>query len=531
MAKRIVYNEGARRALERGMLVLAKVAGVTLGPRGRSVVLQEYLGAPQITNHGMSIVKAVELSDQLENIGVELLRQAALKTNQVAGDGTATTAVLAYAIAQEGMKCISAGLSSPLIKKGIDKAMHFVVNKLLDYSLPIDNLNDIANIASVAAGGNNEIGLLVAEAIKNVGREGVIYLEEGCSSQTSLEISEGMSFEKGFMSTHFLLKSESEEIFQDQPYVLLVDKVIADSKDLVPLLEKLAALRRPLLIIAKDILPAVLNMLVINRLKGVIDVVAVQAPGFGSMASQILEDLAILTEGQVVSDVSVLDLPDISLDFIGSAAHITISRLATKIVANSERENVLLRCNKISKQIELTTNAYDKQKLQSRLSKLKGGAALIKIGASTESEMRYKKLCFEDAINSAKSALDEGIVPGGGSTLMHLAAQLDLWANHLLVPSQELIGVRIISKALLAPLEIIIENSGLNGRLTIEKVKKTNFPMGYDANTTTIVDMYRNGIIDSAKVIRLALQNSSSIASIILTTECVVSDHLYQASS
>ncbi len=526
MVKKIVYNESARKALKKGMLVLAKAAGLTLGPTGRSVVLQKSSGAPQITNNGATVVKEVELSNQLENMGVELLRQVSLKTSQVAGDGAATTAVLAYAIAQEGMKCIAAGISPLLIKKGIDKAVYFVISKLLDYSVPIDNFNDVASIAAVSASSNNEIGLIVAEAIKKAGREGFIALEEGSSSQTCLEISEGLSFECGFMSPHFLLKSETGEISQDKPAILLVDGIIANSQDLIPLLEQLAALERPLLIIAKDILPATLNMLAMNRLKGIVDVVAVRAPDFGSTTSQVLEDLAILTKGNVVSDALGLDLSNVSLDFTGSAVYVTVSRLTTKIVASSASESVFLRCNQISKQIELTTNVYDRQKLQTRLSKLRGGAAVIKLGASTQSEMKYKKLCFKDAINAAKSALDEGIVPGGGSTFLHLAAQLDLCSNHLFASSQELVGARIISKALLAPLEAIAENSGSNARLVAERVKMMNFPMGYDASTATIVDMYKYGIIDSTKVIRLALQNSSSVASIILTTECAISDQL-----
>ena len=526
MVKKIVYNESARKALEKGMLVLAKAASVTLGPKGRNVVVQGYSGSPQITNDGATIVKAIELSDQLENIGVALLRQAALKTNMVAGDGTTTATVLAYAIVREGIKSVDSGLSPLLIKKGISKAVHFAVDKLLDYSLPIEKLSDIVHIASVSAGNDSEIGLMIAKAIKKVGREGVISLEEGCLPNTYLEISEGLRIEQGFMSSRFLLHTDTIEICQDNPMVLLIDSTINHPQDLVPLLEQAASLGRSLLIIAKDISQPALAMLVMNRLKGIVDVVAVRAPGFGATSSQILEDLAALTLGRVISDSLGLDLSDISLDFAGSAERIIISQIATKIVAGLNSERVHLRCRQISKQIDLSTNAYDKQKLQSRLSKLKGGAALIKVGASTESEMKYKKLRFEDAINASKAALDEGVVPGGGSALIHIARQLDLWADNSCISPEELAGARIISRALSLPLATIAENSGLSGHLITQKVRMTRFPMGYDANNNTIADMYNCGIIDSTKVIRLALQNSSSLASTILTTECIISDYL-----
>jgi len=529
MVKKIVYSESARKALERGMLVLAKAVSVTLGPKGRNVVLQEHSAAPQITNDGATVVKAIELPDQLENTGVELLRQASLKTNMVAGDGTTTAAVLAYSIVREGIKSIDSGLSPLLVKKGINKAMHFAVNKLLDYSLPVENLSDIANIASVSAGNDREVGLIIAEAIKKVGREGVISLEEGRSSHTYLETSEGLNIEQGFMSSRFLLQSDKLEICQDSPMVLLVDKTIVHPQDLVPLLEQVASLGRSLLVIAKDISQPALSMLVMNRLRKIVDVVAVRAPDFGITSSQILEDLAVLTKARVISDSFDLDLSDISLDCVGSAESIIISQIATKIVVVNNSESVRLRCRQIGKQIDLSTSPYDKQKLQRRLSKLQGGAALIKLGASTESEMRYRKLRFEDAINAAKAALDEGIVPGGGSALIHIANQLDLLADHICVSPEELAGVRIVSKALSAPLDMIAENSGLSGRLIAQKVKMMNFPMGYDANKDEIVDMYSCGIIDSSKVIRLALQNSSSVATTILTTECVIINYLLKA--
>jgi chaperonin GroEL len=471
-------------------------------------------------------VKEIDLSNQLESIGASLLRQAALKTNDVTGDGTTTATILAHAVAHEGMKAIDAGFNPVCVKKGIDKAVNFAIDKLSEYSRPIKNLADIVNIASISAGNDTNIGIIIAEAIQKVGREGTISLEAGCSSQTSLEITEGMNLDQGFISPHFLLHSDNMEIYQANPFILLTDQKITNLQhELVSILEKVALTGRSLLIVASDFSREALAMLIANRSKGIVDVVAVRAPGFGNTSQQVLEDLAILTGGKLLSKKCGLCLSDASIDFLGSAERIIVSKYYTRIISSVNRQAVNLRCHQIGAQIDLATNAHEKEKLQNRFSKLQNGIAIIKVGASTESEIRYKKLRFEDAINATKAAIDEGILPGGGATLLHLSKKLDRWSSKSCLPD-ELVGIQIVSKALSAPLDLIAKNAGLTSQIIVEQVKLMDFPMGYDAKNNLMVDMYRSGIIDPAKVTRLALQNSVSTASIILTAECMISSEL-----
>lgn len=525
MNKNIVYSASARKALEKGMSVLVKAVRPTLGPKGRNIILSTLLGPPYVTNDGVTIVKEIELSNKLENIGVLLLRQVILKTNDMAGDGTTTAAILTHSVVSQGIKAISAGLNPVLVKKGVKKAACFVIEKLTEYSRPVNSISDIISVASVSAGNDDCIGLTIAEAIKKVGREGVILLEEGCSSRTLLEISEGMTVNHGFMSHRFLRKSDEAEICQDNPFVLLTDQKITHvHQELIYLLEQVASLNRSLLIVARDISQEVLAMLAMNRSKEIIDVVAVRLPE-SNTSSQILEDFAILTGTKVLSKNLGLTLSDVSLDNTGSAKRIVVSKYETKIISAMKHRDLCSHCYQISKQLDLTTDHYEKEKLRTRLSKLQGGVAVIRIGAHTDTEVKYKKLRFEDAINTTKAAIDEGILPGGGAALVHLAKRLSKWANQHFLP-EELVGMQIVSNALSAPLAIIAENNGLNGESVVEQVKNVDFPMGYDASKGLMVDMYENGVIDSAKVIRLAIQNSLSIASIILTTECIISDKL-----
>jgi len=526
ISQKILYDDDARQALEKGMNILAEAVSVTLGPKGKNVVLDKKFGVPQIVNDGISIAKEIELKNEFENTGVALIRQATAKTNDVAGDGTTTATVLVYAIVKEGMKHLSAGYNPILIKMGIEKACGFLVNKIAEYSRPVANINDIINIASISAGNNLTIGNIIADAIKRVGREGLIALEEGESTDTKIEVTEGMEFDKGFLSTYFVTNTMTMEVIQENPLILLTDKKISIvQQELIPVLEQVAAAKRSLLIIADDIGKEALSTLIINKLKGIVDVVAVRAPAFGDRRKAFLEDIAVLTGGQVISSDMGLTLDQVNLNMMGSARRVVISKDRTRIISEKNNKSIEVRCNQISKQIEAINNSYEKEKLQERLSKLSGGVAIIKIGAATEAEMQDKKLRFEDAINATKAAIEEGVVPGGGSTLVHLGEQLLEWANQFLV-SEELIGAKILAKALSTPLFTIVNNTGLNGNIIVEKIRNTDFVIGYDANREIIVNMYNAGIIDPAKVTRSALQNASSISSMILTTECMINNNI-----
>ena len=523
MAKSIIYNDDARRALEKGIDTLAEAVAVTLGPKGRNVVLEKKFGAPQIVNDGVTIAKEIELDDHIENTGVSLIRQAASKTNDVAGDGTTTATVLAHGIVKEGLRNVAAGANPIALKRGIDKATDFLVDKISMYSNSVEDSKAIAQVGTISAGNDETIGQMIADAMDKVGKAGVISLEEGKSMTTELEITEGMRFDKGYTSPYFVTDADRMEALLDEPYILITDKKITLVQDLVPVLEQVAREGKPLVILAEDIEKEALATLVVNRLRGILNVAAVKAPGFGDRRKQMLEDIAILTGGKVVTEDAGLKLESTKLDMLGKARRVTITKDNTTIVAEGNDVAVKTRCDQIRRQIEETESSYDQEKLQERLAKLSGGVAVIKVGAATETEMKDRKLRLEDAINATKAAVEEGIVPGGGTTLAHLAPQLEEWSNSNL-KDEELTGALIVTRALLAPLKRIAENAGQNGAVIAERVKEKDFNVGFDAANNTFSDMYEAGIVDPAKVTRSALQNAASIAGMVLTTECIIVD-------
>lgn len=523
MAKRIIYNEQARRALERGIDILAESVAVTLGPKGRNVVLEKKFGAPQIINDGVTIAKEIELEDHIENTGVALIRQAASKTNDAAGDGTTTATVLAHAMVKAGLRNVAAGSNAITLKRGIEKASDFLVKKIEEQAKPITDSKAIAQVGSISAGNDEEVGQMIADAMDKVGKEGVISLEEGKSMTTELEVTEGMRFDKGYISPYFATDTERMEAVLDEPYILLTDKKIGLVQDLVPVLEQIARTGKPLLIIAEDIEKEALATLVVNRLRGVLNVAAVKAPGFGDRRKAMLEDMAVLTNGQLITEDAGLKLENAKIEMLGTARRVTINKDTTTIVAEGNDVAVKARCEQIRKQMDETDSTYDKEKLQERLAKLAGGVAVVKVGAATETEMKDKKLRLEDAINATKAAVEEGIVPGGGTTLAHLAPVLEEWAQQNL-SGEELLGARIVASALNAPLKRIAENAGANGSVVAENIRHKPFNEGYNAATGEYVDMLAAGIIDPAKVTRSGLQNAASIAGMVLTTECIVVD-------
>ncbi|MGY6530022.1 MAG: chaperonin GroEL [Cyanobacterium sp.] len=523
MSKSIVYNEEARRALERGIDLLAEAVAVTLGPKGRNVVLEKKFGAPQIVNDGVTIAKEIELEDHIENTGVALIRQAASKTNDVAGDGTTTATVLAHAIVKEGLRNVAAGANPIALKRGIDKATEHLVEKIAAHARKIEDSKAIAQVGAISAGNDTEVGEMIAQAMDKVGKEGVISLEEGKSMETELEITEGMRFEKGYISPYFVTDAERMEAVFEEPFILITDKKITLVQDLVPVLEQVARQGKPLIIIAEDIEKEALATLVVNRIRGVLNVAAVKAPGFGDRRKQMLEDIAILTGGQMISEDAGLKLDTTTVDQLGTARRMTITKDTTTIVAEGNEKEVKSRCEQIRRQIEESDSSYDKEKLQERLAKLSGGVAVIKVGAATETEMKDRKLRLEDAINATKAAVEEGIVPGGGTTLAHLAPGLEEWAKANL-NAEQLTGALIVARALTAPLKRIAENAGQNGAVVAERVKEKDFNTGYDAANNVYVDMFDAGIVDPAKVTRSGIQNAASIAGMVLTTECIIVD-------
>lgn len=522
--KTILYQEEARKALEKGMDTLAEAVAITLGPKGRNVVLEKKYGIPQIVNDGVTIAKEINLADNLENTGVSLIRQAASKTNDVAGDGTTTATVLAHAIIKQGMRNVAAGANPIVLKRGIEKATQFVIRKVTEYSRPIEEISDITKVATISAGNDSEVGSLIASAIDKVGREGLISLEEGKSTVTELEITKGMGFDRGFISGYFVTNTDRMEIVLENPYVMLTDRRITVVKqDLLPTLELISKTNQPLVIISDNVEKEALATLIINKLRGILNVVAVRAPGFGDRRKAILDDLAILVGGTVVSSDAGLSLENMDIDFLGQARRVIIRKESTTIIADSNKEQVLSRCEQLRRQLETTDSSYEKEKLQERLAKLSGGVAVIKVGAATETEMKDRKLRLEDAVNATKAAVEEGIVPGGGAMLAHISSELFDWAKENLY-DDELIGAFIVEKALTAPLRRIAENAGKNGTIVVENVKNTGFEIGYDAANDNYTNMYEAGIIDPAKVTRSTLQNATSIASMVLTTECIIVD-------
>ncbi len=523
MAKRIIYSESARRALEKGIDTLNEAVAVTLGPKGRNVVLEKKFGAPQIINDGITIAKEIELEDHIENTGVALIRQAASKTNDAAGDGTTTATVLAHAMVKAGLRNVAAGANAISLKRGIDKAADFLVTEIEKCAVPVADNNAIAQVGAIAAGNDGDVGQKIADAMDKVGKEGVISLEEGKSMSTELEVTEGMRFDKGYISPYFATDNERMEAVLEEPYILLTDKKITLVQDLVPVLEQIARTGKPLLIIAEDIEKEALATLVVNRLRGVLNVAAVKAPGFGDRRKAMLEDMAVLTGGQMITEDAGLKLDNAKVDMMGTARRVTITKDTTTIVADGQEVQVKERCEQIRRQIDETESSYDKEKLQERLAKLAGGVAVVKVGAATETEMKDKKLRLEDAINATKAAVEEGIVPGGGTTLVHLMPRLQDWAKDNLA-GEEQTGAMIMASALTAPLCRIADNAGINGAVVAENVKGRPFNEGYNAAKDSYEDLLAAGIVDPAKVTRSALQNAASIAGMVLTTECIVAD-------
>ena len=524
MGKKILYQDNARRALEKGMKIMVEAVSITLGPKGRNVVLERPYGSPQIVNDGVTIAKEINLKDHIENTGVSLIRQAAAKTNDVAGDGTTTATVLAYAMVKEGLKNVAAGANPISIKLGMEKATQYLVNQITEFAQPVEDIQSIEQVASISAGNDSFIGTLIANALDKVGKEGVISLEEGKGIKTELEITEGMKLEKGFISPYFITNTEKMEVSYENPLILLTDKKITlVQQDLLPILEQVTKTKRPLLIIAENVEKEALATLILNKLRGIINVVAIRAPSFGELRKLILEDIAILTNGTLITQDAGLSLDNVQLNLFGQARRIIINKDSTTIVADNTEKEIKMRCEQLRKQLNMVETAYEKEKLQDRIAKLSGGIAVIKVGAVTETEMRDKKLRLEDAINATRAAVEEGIVPGGGATLAHLSENLVLWAKNNL-KEDELVGALIISRSIVAPLKRIVENAGVNGAVIVEQVQQQNFEIGYDAARNECTNMYKAGIIDPAKVTRSGLQNATSIASMILTTECIIVD-------
>ena len=524
MTKKILYQDNARRALERGMEIMVEAVSVTLGPKGRNVVLEKMYGSPQIVNDGVTIAKEINLKDHIENTGVSLIRQAASKTNDVAGDGTTTATVLAYAMVKEGLKNVTAGANPISIKLGMEKATQYLVNQINEFAQPVEDLKSIKEVASISAGNDDVIGTLIADALSKVGKDGVISLEEGKVITTELEITEGMKLEKGFISPYFITNTEKMEVQYENPLILLTDKRITlVQQDLLPILEQLTRIKRPLLIIAQEVEKEALATLILNKLRGIVNVVAIRAPGFGELRKLMLEDIAILTGATLITQDAGLSLENIQLDLLGKARRIIVTKDTTTIVAEGTENEIKIRCEQLRKQINSADTDYEREKLQDRIAKLSGGIAVIKVGAITETEMKDKKLRLEDAINATRAAVEEGIVPGGGATLAHLSESLVSWSKANL-NEDELVGALIIARSITAPLKRIAENAGLNGPIIVEEVQQQDFVVGYNAAKNIFVNMYESGIVDPAKVTRSGLQNATSIASMILTTECIIVD-------
>ena len=522
MPKEIKFAEDTRRALERGVNKLADTVKVTLGPKGRNVILDKMYGVPLITNDGVTIAKEIELEDRFENMGAQLVKQVATKTNDVAGDGTTTATVLAQAIIREGLKNVTAGANPILIRKGIAKAVEVAVEELKNQSRIVETDEAIAQVGAVSSG-DDEIGQLIAEAMKVVGRDGVITVEESKTMKTELDTVEGMQFDRGFVSAYMVTDVDKMEAVLNDPFILITDKKISNIQEILPLLEQLVKTGKKLLIIAEDVEGEALSTLVVNKLRGTFDVVAVKAPGFGDRRKQMLEDIAILTGGTVISSEVGYELKEADLSMLGRASSIKVTKDSTTIVDGAgEKANIENRINQIKHLAEETTSDFDREKLMERLAKLSGGVAVVKVGAATEVEMKEKKLRIEDALNATKAAVEEGIVAGGGTALVSVIPAVEKLISEL--DGEEAIGAKIIRKALEEPLRQIAINAGLEGAVIVQNVINADPEVGFDAYKEEYVNMIDAGIVDPTKVTRSALQNSSSIASVFLTTEAAVAE-------
>ena len=520
MAKEILFNEEARRALGRGVDQLANAVKVTLGPKGRNVVLDKKFGSPTITNDGVTIARDIELPDPFENMGAQLVKEVATKTNDVAGDGTTTATVLAQAMIQEGMRNVAAGANPKILKKGIETAVKTLVEEIKKRSIKVSGKAEIAQVASVSAA-DEEIGGLIAEAMEKVGNDGVITVEESKGLQTALNVVEGMQFDRGYISPYMVTDPDRMEAVMDNPYILITDRKISAIADMLPTLEKVVKVGKELLIIAEDVEGEALATLVVNRLRGTFKAVAVKAPGFGDRRKAMLEDIAILTGGTVITEDMGRKLDSVELEDLGTARQVRITKDETTIIDGAGDKDVITkRVNQIRAQVEETTSDFDREKLQERLAKLSGGVAVIEVGAATEVEMKDKKLRIEDALNATRAAVEEGIVAGGGTTFIDIIPAL----NTLKATGDVQTGINLVKRAVEEPLRQIAYNAGLEGSVVVEKVKNTEAGVGFNALTEEYIDMVKAGIVDPAKVTRSALQNAASIASLVLTTETIVAD-------
>lgn len=520
MAKEILFNEDARRALGRGVDALANAVKVTLGPKGRNVVLDKKFGAPTITNDGVTIARDIELADPFENMGTQLVKEVATKTNDVAGDGTTTATVLAQAMIQEGMRNVAAGANPMILKKGIELAVKTLVEEIKKKSIKVNGKADIAQVASVSAG-DAEIGGLIAEAMEKVGNDGVITVEESKGLQTDLSVVEGMQFDRGYISPYMVTDPDKMEAVMNDPYILITDRKISAIADMLPTLEKVVKQGKELLIIAEDLDGEALATLVVNKLRGTFKAVAVKAPGFGDRRKAMLEDIAILTGGTVITEDMGRKLDSVELEDLGTARQVRVSKDETVIIDGAgDNDAIKQRVAQIKNQVEETTSEFDKEKLQERLAKLSGGVAVIEVGAATEVELKDKKLRIEDALNATRAAVEEGIVAGGGTTLIDILPALETLKEEGDVQT----GINLVKRAVEEPLRQIAYNAGLEGSVVVERVKNTDAGVGFNALTEEYVDMVKAGIVDPAKVTRSALQNAASIASLVLTTESIVAD-------
>jgi chaperonin GroEL len=517
-AKNLLYDENARRALERGVNKVADAVKVTLGPKGRNVVLDKKWGSPTITKDGVTVAKEIELEDPYENMGAQLCKEVASKTNDVAGDGTTTATVLAQAIVNEGLRYVAAGGNPIAVKRGIDKAVEAVIAEIKKASNPIKDKEQVAFVATIA-GNDPEIGQQVSEAMDKVGKDGVITVEESKGRETTMEIVEGMQFDRGYISPYFVTDPERMEAVLENPLILIHEKKISSAQDFLPFLEKAAAQRRPILILAEDIEGDALATIVLNKIRGVLQIAAVKAPGFGDRRKAMLEDIAVLTAGQFISEDLGTKLDSVTIDMLGTAERVVITKEDTTLIKGAgTKDAVMGRINQIKAQIEKTDSNYDREKLQERLAKLSGGVAVIKVGASTETELKEKKHRYEDALSATRAAVEEGIVAGGGVTLLRAAKALE----NLKLEGDEATGVMIVKRALEEPLRTIAENAGLEGSVIVERVRNAKEGFGLNAVSGELEDMVKAGIVDPAKVTRSTIQNAASIAGLVLTTEALV---------
>ncbi|HOJ51496.1 MAG TPA: chaperonin GroEL [Syntrophales bacterium] len=520
-AKILQYDEEARKSILNGVNILADAVKVTLGPRGRNVILEKSFGPPTVTKDGVTVAKEIELEDKFENMGAQMVREVASKTSDVAGDGTTTATILAQAIYREGVKAVAAGSNPMDLKRGIDKAVEVVVAELKKLSKPTKDQKEIAQVGTISANNDEAIGNIIAEAMSKVGKEGVITVEEAKGLETELDIVEGMQFDRGYLSPYFVTNPEKMTAELEDAFILIHDKKISGMKDILPILEQIAKMGKPLLIIAEDVEGEALATLVVNKLRGTLHVAAVKAPGFGDRRKAMLEDIAILTGGKVIAEEMGYKLENVRLEDLGRAKKITIDKDNTTIIDGAgKRADIEARVKQIRAQIEETTSDYDREKLQERLAKIVGGVAVIKVGAATEAEMKEKKARVEDALNATRAAVEEGIVPGGGVAYLRCLPALD----KLKLDGDQAIGVAIVKKALEEPIKMIATNAGMEGSIVVEKVKEKKGAFGFNARTEVYEDLIEAGVIDPTKVTRFALQNAASVAGLMLTTQCMIAE-------